>query len=75
MLDYVPAPPGAVDFRSTWVPQAARGRGVGEALVHAALEWARAEGLTVIPTCWFVEAVARRHPETAALLGARSDPR
>lgn len=57
-----------VDFRSTFVHPSVRGQGVGEALVRQALEWARAEGLRVIPSCWFVDTVVRRHPEFEPLL-------
>lgn len=67
-LIYAPGGGGSVDFRSTYVDPAVRGRGVGEELVRAALEWAEREGLTVIPTCWFVETVVRRHPEYRPLL-------
>ena len=69
VLVYAPIGGGAVDFISTYVPPPARGRDVGEALVLEALEWARAEGLTVIPSCWFVGTVVRRHPPYAPLLG------
>lgn len=47
----------------TGVPPAFEGRGVGSALVRAGLEYARAHGLTVVPTCSFVAAYVRRHPE------------
>jgi predicted GNAT family acetyltransferase len=67
-LIYTPSGTGVVDFLTTYVHPALRGRGVGEALVKAGLEWARAEGLKVIPSCWFVGTVVRRHPEYAALI-------
>jgi predicted GNAT family acetyltransferase len=46
-----------LDYASTWTPHALRGRGVATQLVHHALAWARDEGLTVIPSCWFVRKV------------------
>ena len=67
-LVYLPLEENTVDFRSTYVHPALRGHGVGEKLVREALEWARAEGLKVIPSCWFVDTVVRRHPEYAPLL-------
>ena len=67
-LVYLPLEHDTVDFRSTYVHPAARGHGVGEKLVREALEWARVEGLRVIPSCWFVGTVVRRHPEYAPLL-------
>jgi uncharacterized protein len=52
----------------TEVPPAFRGQGVAAALVQAALDWARAEGLRVRPVCSYVAAYMRRHPETQDLL-------
>jgi predicted GNAT family acetyltransferase len=54
VLLYMRAGPDLLDIRSTYVPPAARGRGLGGRLVEAALEYARAEGCRVIPTCWYV---------------------
>ncbi|MDF1502423.1 GNAT family N-acetyltransferase [Roseisolibacter sp. H3M3-2] len=52
-----------LDLQHTVVPHEERGRGVGEALVRAAVAHARAEGVRLIPTCPFVEAWRRRHPK------------
>ncbi len=57
-----------VDFVTTWVPDALRGHHLGALLVRHALAWARSEGLRVVPSCWFVAAVARHRQEDAALL-------
>lgn len=57
-----------VDYRSTYVPPPARGRGVGTRLVLAALEDARDRGWRVVPTCPFVADVVQRHPEYAEIL-------
>jgi predicted GNAT family acetyltransferase len=46
-----------VDFVSTWTPPRFRGRGIATAITHHALAWARAQGLTVIPTCSHVRHV------------------
>ena len=67
-LVYLRLEADVVDFRSTYVHPAVRGHGVGEKLVREALEWARGEGLKVIPSCWFVDTVVRRHPEYEPLL-------
>jgi predicted GNAT family acetyltransferase len=67
-LVYLRLEQDVVDFRSTYVDPTLRGHGVGEKLVRRALEWARDEGLKVIPSCWFVDTVVRRHPEYEALL-------
>jgi len=39
------------------------GKGVGSALAHAALGYARDHGLKVIPTCTFMAGFIARHPE------------
>lgn len=51
-----------------YVLPAARGRGIGGALVQAALTYARAEGRRVIPTCWYVGTWVAEHPEFRDLL-------
>jgi hypothetical protein len=52
----------------TEVPPHLRGNGLGENLVKAALEAARARGLRVVPICPFVQAYVRRHPESTELI-------
>ena len=52
----------------TEVPRALEGQGIAAALVRAALDWARSEGLRVRPSCSYVAAYMRRHPETLDLL-------
>ena len=50
----------------TGVPPELEGRGLGGALVSAALDRAAAEGLTVVPLCPFARAWLERHPGDAA---------
>ena len=59
-----------VAFTHTEVPWSLQGRGIAAALVAAALDWARAEGLRVRPLCSYVAAYMRRHPATLELLNA-----
>jgi uncharacterized protein len=47
----------------TEVPAELEGRGIGGKLAKAGLEFARAENLKVVPSCPFVAAYIRRHPE------------
>jgi len=54
----------------TGVPAALAGRGIAAALVQAALDHARAQGLTVRPQCSYVRAYMQRHPESLDLLEA-----
>jgi len=56
----------------TEVPSALQGQGVAAALVATTLAWARHEGLRVRPTCSYVAAYLRRHPETQDLLEDRA---
>ena len=51
----------------TEVPPRAEGRGIAAALVQAAVEYARAEGLKVDPRCSYADAWMRRHPEYQGL--------
>lgn len=50
-----------VVFTHTKVPEQSRGRGVGEALAKAGLDWAHEQGLTVVPECPFIAAYMSRH--------------
>ena len=59
---------GVMHLVHTEVPPALEGRGIGAALVRAALEHASAEGLRVRPRCSFVSAYLARHPEFGRLL-------
>jgi len=52
----------------TEVPEAARGGGYADALAQAALDYARAGRLDVLPRCRFVRVYLRRHPEYAELV-------
>jgi len=53
---------GVMHLVHTEVPPALEGRGIGAALVRAALEYASAQGLRVRPRCSFVSAYLARHP-------------
>lgn len=44
-----------IDFYSTFVPPEARGKGIAEALVRQALDWAKSEQLQVLASCWYVQ--------------------
>ncbi|MCY7315127.1 MAG: N-acetyltransferase [Rubrivivax sp.] len=52
----------------TEVPPALQGQGIAAALVQAALDWARADGLSVQPVCSYVAAYMQCHPQTQDLL-------
>lgn len=44
----------AVDFYSTYVPPAFRGKGHAEKLVRNGLTWAKEQGLLIKASCWYV---------------------
>ena len=59
---------GGLDILSTQVPGPLEGRGIAGALTRHVLEYARANGLRIIPTCSYTVAYLRRHPEYAELV-------
>jgi uncharacterized protein len=61
---------GLMVMNHTVVPPELGGRGIAAAMVEAALAWARAEGLRVVPQCSYVAAYMKRHPETQDLLAS-----
>jgi predicted GNAT family acetyltransferase len=54
----------------TGVPPEIGGRGVGGELVRTALEYARAKGLKVVPSCAYAASYIERHPQYRDLLAA-----
>jgi len=52
----------------TEVPKALEGKGIGTAIVHKALEWVKANELTLIPLCPFVALYIKRNPEYKSLV-------
>lgn len=59
---------GVMTITHTIVPPEIGGRGVAGQLVQAALEYARAEGLKVVPRCSYAAGYFDKHPEDADLL-------
>ncbi len=57
-----------VDLLHTRVPEAIAGQGIAGDLVQAALEFARAEGLKVVPSCSYAATYIQRHPAYQELL-------
>ena len=54
---------GTIVFTHTEVPLALEGKGIGNELAKAALDYARSEGLRVVPRCRFIAAYIKRHPQ------------
>ena len=62
VIDYAPAGSGVLDLRHTFVPRELRGRGIASRLTQHVLDYARAEGLKIMPTCSFIATFIDRHP-------------
>ena len=65
VLAYEVLPGGALDLQHTVVPPEARGEGVADALVRAAVAYAREHRVKLVPTCPYVAAWLGRHPGDA----------
>lgn len=57
--------PGVVIAVHTGVPDVFRGQGLGRALVARMVEDARAGHFKIVPSCTYVDAERRKHPEWA----------
>lgn len=55
--------PGRIVLPHTVVPPAFEGRGVASALARFAFAYARENGLKVVPTCPFMAAWVKKHPD------------
>jgi hypothetical protein len=67
VLDYLPQ--GIVlRVHHTGVPTELEGRGIASALVQAAVDHARSNGLQIVPQCSYVQVWMKRHPEYADLI-------
>jgi predicted GNAT family acetyltransferase len=64
-----------IDLYHTYVPEVFRGRGVAEQLCKTAFEYAKANQLSVVPSCSYVaDAYLKRHPEYASLTQRGGSP-
>jgi len=54
---------GTISLDHTYVPAPIEGQGVAAKLTRTALDYARAEGLRVVPACSYVAAYIRNNPE------------
>lgn len=59
---------GRMEITHTFVPAALRGQGIAGQLVRAALDHARAEHLSVVPSCPYAAEWIQRHPAYADLV-------
>jgi len=59
---------GVIDLQHTVVQPSHRGQGLAGLLAERAFEDARAQGLSVIPSCPFIAGWVPEHPEVADLI-------
>ncbi|WP_438751951.1 GNAT family N-acetyltransferase [Pararhizobium sp. O133] len=62
-MTYSRTSPNLIIIDHTGVPDALRGKGVGQALAAHAIEEARKGGWKIIPLCPFMRAQVLRHPD------------
>ena len=71
-LEYTVRDEGVLDYRRTFTPPPLRGQGIAKAVVLFGLDYARANGLKIVPTCPYVEKVIRENPRYADLVARAS---
>jgi predicted GNAT family acetyltransferase len=69
-LEYRSNKEGKIFLTHTEVPPPIQGKGVGEALVKHVFEYIEENGMRMIPTCPFVKAYLRKHPEYKKLVAS-----
>jgi len=64
-----------ITYIHTEVPPSLEGHGIAAKLARHALDYARANGLEVVPMCPYVASYIERHPEYADLVHPRAGPK
>lgn len=60
-LEYERRDDDVLDLQHTIVPQPLEGQGIASELVRSALDYARSNGVRVVPTCSYVRSWLSRH--------------
>jgi uncharacterized protein len=74
ILEYIETE-NLITFTHTGVPPELEGRGLGSALAHTGLEYARSKGLSIRLLCPFVRSYVDRHLEYESLLPPKKEVR
>jgi predicted GNAT family acetyltransferase len=69
--EYLAVKGDRIVFTHTEIDPAFEGRGIGSALIGAALQDARDRGQRIVPICPFVATYVHRHPEFVPFLDER----
>ncbi len=67
-LDFARPEAGVLQIDYVEVAPELRGSGLGRQLVEAAVDWARAENMKIVPICGYARTVITRDPEMKKLL-------
>ncbi|MCC9166254.1 GNAT family N-acetyltransferase [Pontibacter harenae] len=67
-LAYSTPAENTLDFTHTYVPVAARGKGLANKLIEAGMQYAKSNNLKVIATCPVVAKYVEQHDEYKSLL-------
>jgi len=73
MVEYEMKTPGTMDIYRTFVHADLRGKGIAEMLMKSASEYAKAQGIAVIPSCSYAVVFFKKHSEYASLLAPDVD--
>ena len=60
-LSYMDLGKQTIDVYRTFVPETLRGKGLAAVLAAAAMKYAAEQGLTIIPSCSYMERYMERH--------------
>lgn len=61
-MTYVPSGEKLITIDSTHVSESMKGQGAGKQLLTALTDWARKEGLKIIPLCPYAKAQMEKNP-------------
>jgi uncharacterized protein len=67
-VDYRPQDDTVYDFTHTEVADEQEGQGIGGQLARGVMDFARSNGLRIVPSCKFLRSYMREHEETHDLL-------
>ncbi len=70
-LSYDQPEEGLLDYAHVYVPPEYRNKGIAAELTRTALEYAREQGFSVIPSCPYVEHYLSRYPEFEDVVARR----